>query len=226
MHRKVLYASYSWHLALDELTFLGLKLLFSLNVLFLPRLLDLIHLFGQNKALVPVRIQLISQAFFLGPLFEKFLDSFFYLLIFCLQLIKFRWTAFCWLPLLLNLLDVCDGLRNCYDRLLFSKVVFSDSFLDNLIDYDCENAIGFIMLQFLLELLLHCQFKLTLVIVVFLLFLSCRFRIFLAVWMHVIRNLCILLSFALRFLRERALLRGLGEGLGHFSEIDTGFVFI
>ena len=205
---------------------MGLKLLFSLNVLFLPLLLDLIHLFGQNKALVSVRIQLIGQAFFLGSLFEKFLDSLFYLLIFGLQLVKFRWTVFCQLRLLLNLLNVYDGLRNSWSSLLISKIVFSDSFLDNLIDDDCENAISFIMLQFLLELLLHCQFELTLVIVVFLLFLSCRFRIILPVWVHITRNLCILLSFALRFLSGRALLRGLYEGLGHFSEIDTSFVFI
>ncbi len=203
-----------------------LELFLCLDVLFLSLLLDLIHLFGQNEPFVPVRIQFIGQAFFLGSLFEKLLDSLFYSLILDLQFVKFRWTFFCRLRLLINILDVYNWLRNCWDSLLLSKIVFSDSFLNNLIDDDCENAISFIVLQFLLELLLQCKFKLTLVVVVFLLFLSYRFRIILPIWMHVTGKLFILLSLALRILRWRTLLRGLNYRLGHCSEIDENCVLI
>ena len=95
MHRKVLDASNSGHLALNKLTLLGLKFLFSLKVLLFPFLLDLIHSFGKNKALISVGIKLVCKSFFLGPFLEKFLDSLFDLFVFGLEFIELRLNVFC-----------------------------------------------------------------------------------------------------------------------------------
>ena len=100
MHGEVLNAGNGRHLAFDELGFLGLNLLFGLNVLSFPLLLYFIHSLSQDEAFVSVGVELIGKALFLRTFSQKLFNSFFNLLIFSLEFFQVGRTVFCLLDFL------------------------------------------------------------------------------------------------------------------------------